>query len=164
MTDGTGERCLQCPKINNELMPPRKSCRLARKIEETHIGKIQTKDLGSSEEKSKLLRSIWRDAMSLAIREMQISMTMCSTSKSSGCQKLEILLILSTERDAGKWEPSWTTGERIISFALAVCSWCRPQSQPGTNLWGDSSENTPCSKELVLAMSPSQGQGRFGNT
>lgn len=51
MTDGTGERCLQCPKINNELMPPRKSCRLARKIEETHIGKIQTKDLGSSEEK-----------------------------------------------------------------------------------------------------------------
>lgn len=21
MTDGTGERCLQCPKINNELMP-----------------------------------------------------------------------------------------------------------------------------------------------
>lgn len=44
-------------KINNELMPPRKSCRLARKIE-THIGKIQTKDLGSSEEKSKLLRSI----------------------------------------------------------------------------------------------------------
>lgn len=58
MTDGTGGKMFAVSKINNELMPPKKILQVGKKNRgETHIGKIQTKDLGSSEEKSKLLEA-----------------------------------------------------------------------------------------------------------